>query len=80
MGSATSLSASHYKRVKTEVRDDDYDRYDWSALKESGEWKGLTINDLKIYLRKHQLPVSGKRVRQDQSDQGTISRQLIILY
>ena len=51
------------KRVKREgVSDEEYNAIDWEGMKASGEgWKKLTVNDLKIYLRRHNLPLSGKK-------------------
>ena len=54
------------KRVKREaaaaaVTDEEYNAIDWQALKASGEWKKVKVNELKLYLRRHQLPVSGVR-------------------
>ena len=51
------------KRVKKEgVSDEEYNAIDWEGMKESGEgWKKLTINHLKIYLRRHNLPLGGRK-------------------
>ena len=35
---------------------------DWEKLKSTGEgWKHLTIKDLQVYLRRHNLPVTGRK-------------------
>ena len=52
------------KRVKKEavvVTDDEYNAVDWEALKASGEWKKVTVAELKVYLRRHKLPLSGTK-------------------
>ena len=54
------------KRVKREaaaaaVSDDEYNSVDWEALRESGEWKKVTVPQLKLYLKRHKLPVSGTK-------------------
>ncbi|EPS73529.1 hypothetical protein M569_01226 [Genlisea aurea] len=41
--------------------DDRYGEYDWPALAESGELKGLRVPELKCYLINNGLPVSGKK-------------------
>ena len=44
------------------MSDAEYDAFPWEELKASGDgWKRLTVNDLKIYLRRHGLPLSGKK-------------------
>ena len=55
------------KRVKLEaaaagVTDDEYNSVDWEALKASGDgWKKIKVNELKVYLKRHRLPVSGTK-------------------
>ena len=57
------------KRVKKEggggggsaVTDEEYNRTDWEALKASGEWKKVKVDELKVYLRRHKLSTSGKK-------------------
>jgi hypothetical protein len=50
------------KRLKKEVTDDEYNAFDWEELKSSGDgWKKLTVENLKLYLRRHGLPLSGKK-------------------
>ena len=43
------------------MTDDEYNQVDWESLKESGEWKKVTVPQLKVYLKRHKLPVSGPK-------------------
>ena len=51
------------KRVKREaVTDEAYNAFDWEGMKSTGEgWKKLKVADLQVYLRRHNLPVTGKK-------------------
>ena len=50
------------KRIKKEVSDEEYNAFDWEELKSSRDgWKKLTVDNLKLYLRRHGLPLSGKK-------------------
>ncbi|KAI5081910.1 hypothetical protein GOP47_0001653 [Adiantum capillus-veneris] len=56
-GSATAQK----RKAAEEMAGNDYDKYDWNELADKGKLKDLTISDLKIYLLKHKLQVTGKK-------------------
>ena len=60
-GGAAGGDVKRVKREPAAVSDDEYNAVDWEALKESGEWKKVTVAQLKIYLKRHKLPVSGTK-------------------
>ncbi|KAJ4837382.1 ATP-dependent DNA helicase II subunit 1 [Turnera subulata] len=39
----------------------EYANYDWTYLADNGQLKDLTVNELKCYLMRHNLPVAGKK-------------------
>jgi ATP-dependent DNA helicase 2 subunit 1 len=49
------------KKLKQEEAEAEFDKFDWRKEIDSGTIKKLTINDLKIYLRKNKLPLTGKK-------------------
>ncbi len=49
------------KKVKTELNAAEYEKFDWPKEISSGRIKKLTIPELKIYLRKYNLTLAGKK-------------------
>lgn len=54
-------AAAQKRKVAEEMAGNDYDNFEWNELADKGTLKDLTINDLKIYLLKHKLQVTGKK-------------------
>lgn len=54
-------AASQKRKAAEEVAAKDYEKYDWSELADAGKLKELTISELKLYLVRHKLQVTGKK-------------------
>lgn len=54
-------AAAQKRKAAEEVAANDYEKYDWNELADTGKFKELTITDLRIYLVKHKLQVTGKK-------------------
>eukprot|EP00198_Chlamydomonas_reinhardtii_P009761 XP_001699098.1 DNA binding protein [Chlamydomonas reinhardtii] len=53
--------AAATRQAKAAAASDAYDEVDWPSLLRSGGLKKLKIDELKTYLRKHQLKLTGKK-------------------
>ncbi|KAG2427355.1 hypothetical protein HXX76_012549 [Chlamydomonas incerta] len=53
--------AAAARAARADEASDAYDAVDWKGLLDSGELKRLKVDELKTYLRKHQLKLTGKK-------------------
>ncbi|KAH7424041.1 hypothetical protein KP509_12G086800 [Ceratopteris richardii] len=54
-------AAAQKRKAAEDMASYDYDKYDWNELADTGKLKDLTITDLRIYLIKNKLQVTGKK-------------------
>ena len=60
-GAAGGGGVKRVKREPAAVTDEEYNEVGWETVKERGGWKKLTVAQLKVYLKRHKLPLSGSK-------------------
>lgn len=58
---STGSAASQKRKAAEEVASKDFEKYDWNELADTGRLKELRVTELRIYLVKHKLQVTGKK-------------------